>query len=390
MPIGWMRCLLICCIALSTSAVRAEEPVNAFLSGLLRHGYADTALIYLERLDPQLELSPQVREILPYHHAVILMHCAEQTLRPQEKREFEEKSAALFSQFIKNHPEHALVPQAQMSLVELQLQQAKSHLEASEGHDSSPARQDNWPDIRQQIAEIQTVFLQQRDRYQTYSDQYPAFIPADEPELRRARDHVQEMLIRSCLDLAQCKYWEAQTYPVDSPQRQQLLKSAGNSYELIHQRYRSQVGGLFARLWQGKCYEGLRDEQGMRLALGIYGEILEHDGTSSALVLLKDQALLYRLVCLNSEFRKDFQLVEMESESWLENAGRRSNSETGLAIQWELCRALDALAQDAQWPPDTRHDFLVRAHEHILRLQALTGGQTREFNEFRLKIESRL
>jgi len=375
---------------LNTSVVCAEEPVNAFLSGLQQRGYFDMALVYLETFDPQFNLSSQVREILPYHHAVILMQSAERTLLPQEKQKFEEKSAALFAQFIRNHPQHALAPQAQICLVELQLQQTQSRIQGSERHDGPSAQPDNWPDIRQQIAEIQTVFQQQRDRYQVYNDHYPAFIPADEPELRRARDHVQEMLIRARLDLAQCEYWNAHTYPADSSMRQQLLKAAGNSYESIHQRYRSQVGGLFARLWQGKCYEELRDEQGIRLALGIYGEILEHDGTSSALVSLKDRALLYRLMCLNSEFRNDFQLVEMESESWLENAGLRSHSETGLAIQWELCQALDALAQDAQWPPDTQHDFLVRAHEHILRLQALTGGQTREFNEFQLKIESRL
>ncbi len=143
------------------------------------------------------------------------------------------------------------------------------------------------------------------------------------------------------LDLAQCTYAEAQTYDQGSADFNRLLKKASEEYAKIHERYRSQVGGLYARMWQGKCFE----EQGeLGRALGIYNELLGHPGKSKPIKQLKDNILQFRLICLNDEKKKDYQLVINEAEQWLKANRSRNRTSIGQGITWELALAQESLA----------------------------------------------
>jgi hypothetical protein len=58
-----------------------------------------------------------------------------------------------------------------------------------------------------------------------------------------------------------------------------LLEKAVAAFDDIHTRFRSQIVGLLARLWQGKCFE----EMGMLgEALGIYNEMRSTRGPATA------------------------------------------------------------------------------------------------------------
>ncbi|WP_437224437.1 hypothetical protein SH661x_003630 [Planctomicrobium sp. SH661] len=363
----WIQTILLvlwCAAILTGGIAAAEEPVAEFVQGLRSQGCFDLAFEYLDRIPQTQKLSPATLSVINFERAVTLQQSAERLVNADQRKERQQQAVALYARFLSADPEHALASQARTLQGEIQLDLARQQLgnaeEESDADQSAVLRQE----VRQQIQQLREVFLQMRDRSQAAWERYPAFIPEEEPELRKVRNRAQEMLIRSSLDLAQCDYWEAQTFPVGSPERLDLLRRSGTEYEAIHQRFRSQVGGLYARLWQGKCYEEMRSQAGVRLALGIYGEILEHDGTSPQLIRLRDLALNFRLVCLNSEFRKDYQLVELEAEEWLETAGDRADSDTGLAITWELCRALEMLGEDERWAPDTRLDYLSRARDY--------------------------
>lgn len=385
--VGGVLCL---CLLLSSRMLHAEEPVAGFLSGLYQRGYLDTANDYLDGLEAETQQPTVIREQIPYHRAVLLMLGSSRIVRRADQLEQLQRSLHLLDQFLREHPAHALTEQAQAVRNEVRLQIAQRRITDDELRPASPEQAASMESMREQVAELRNIFAQQEERFQQSHDRYPAYISQDQPVLRIARERILDQLIRARLDLAQCDYWEAHTYPVDHPHRLRLLTTAGAAYESIHQRYRSQVGGLYARLWQGKCYEELRSEQGVRLALGIYGEIIGHDGTSASLTVLRDRALLYRLICLNSPFRKDYQLVEMEAEQWLDATGSHIDGEVGLGIQWELCRALEFLSQDEKRPHDTRLDSLLQAQERIVRLQELTGGQTTEFEDFRKRIDAAL
>jgi len=381
-----MGLILTGCFSLLNGTATSSEPVQEFLNGLHRRHYFDTAVYYLETLEADDQLPASERELLTFRRGVTDLLGARHSVQPAEQTRKLESAVALFTRFLQSSHRHPWGEQARGLLSEARLQLAQRRIQEQESALPQSGSEEFWKGIRTQIDELRILFIQQRDRSEDALRNYSAYIPQDESELRRSRDRVQELFIRSSLDLAQCDYWEAHTHVVNTKERQQLLIAAGRAYEAIHQRFRSQVGGLYARLWQGKCYEELGDEQGVRLALGIYGEILEHDGTSPLLVSLKDRALLFRLICLNSPFRKDYQLVDLEAEQWLESAPQRIDTEAGLGIQWELCRALEFLSRENKWPMEIREDFLARARTHLIHLQQVTGGKTREFQELMRRI----
>ena len=57
------------------------------------------------------------------------------------------------------------------------------------------------------------------------------------------------------LQKAVVDYEQAQTYPLGSKERTELLGKALAQFEDLYKSYRTQMAGLTARMWQGKCYE---------------------------------------------------------------------------------------------------------------------------------------
>lgn len=212
--------------------------------------------------------------------------------------------------------------------------------------------------------------------------QFPTFIDPLEEERRARRNAAELALMSSRLTSAQLLFWEAQTYSAEADEHADLLLQAATAFEELHSAYRSQVGGLYARLMQGKCFEERGD---VRIALGIYEELLGHAGAAPALVVLKDRALHFRCSCLNRAERADYKLVDQEATQWLAS-GDRLESTTGQGIQWELCRALESLGNDRTLTAEERHAYRLRGLE--LAEQLNHAGS--EYKSRTLKLMDRL
>ena len=85
-----------------------------------------------------------------------------------------------------------------------------------------------------------------------------------EPEERKRAEAVY---MRSQYDLALCTYEDAQTWDRGSENYKKLLTGASKQFEAIHTRYRSQVLGLYARMWQGKSFEEQDEDAKLRLII---------------------------------------------------------------------------------------------------------------------------
>jgi hypothetical protein len=193
-------------------------------------------------------------------------------------------------------------------------------------------------------------------------DKFDKFIPRSEKARYDARERVYLLYIQAQLNLALVDYEEALSWNKGSDENKRLLLKAATAFDAIHARYRQMIAGLYARMWQGKCF----DEQGdLVKALGIYNELLGHggDNPSPPLTTLQDRVRLFRLVCLNHEGRRDFQVVIDEAEKWLKANAETATTRTGLGIQWELARALESQALGAETDVFERDRLLQRALE---------------------------
>ncbi len=352
---------LLCLFVVATSCgvpVSAKEPVLEFIEGLRRQGYYDTTLQYLDSVEKDPNLPPEIREVLAYERAQTLLENAGQLKNLNDQRKQLDAAQAAFEQFVKATPNHRFAGRANTARGRILLEQAR--VEIWDGN--KPSNEGNRDlfrkNARDMIQRARGIFQQAVDQHGKTVASFPRFIPEEEKEKRAARDATEAQFIEAKMELAQCKYWEAQTYTVDDKKRKEILTQAALEFEKIHETHRSMIGGLFARVWQGKCFE---EQNEIGIALGLYEEILGHPGKSGTMLSLKDKALRFRLICLNHDKRKDFKLSILEGEDWLRIAKARSRRSVGLGIQWEICRAHEALGLDRTTPDNEKTNHLTQA-----------------------------
>lgn len=355
-----------------SAAVRADEDHLGFLRGLRQRGYADMAMLYLEQLANDPNVPAEVKAVIDYERAMTLLEGVGALHSPEAQKEQIERAQAFLEQFVQQHPRHPLAGKANSELGRLLLSKARVLIWEAEAADTEEQKEKLREQAREAVKQARAIFKVAHDQHKAAWEAFPKYIdPEKDKQQYEQRREAEVRYIRAQIDLALTTYTEAQTYDPDSVQYTNLLIEAAKQFEEIHARYRSQTGGLYARLWQGKCFE----EQGdIQRALGIYNELLKHPGNSPTMQQLQDQVRHFRLVCLNHPDRKAYELAKKEAEEWLQQADRRrSRTEAGIGIRWELVRALEGLARSENVKPEERERYLRQALEVAREVNRFPG-----------------
>lgn len=377
-----------------TAGLPAEEPYVEFLNGLRERQLYDVTLQYLDQLRARPEVPAEIKELVPFEKAMTLQEASRFSRSPEAQNEQLDQALAFLEEFVKASPNHPRAGDANAQRAEILLGKARVEIIQSRSPANQGARGEYQQRARALIQQARKVFQTAYDQHEQNWKSFGSFIDKQkEPQKFADRASAELQMISALLNLGQSTYEEAQTYDAGAPERKKLLDDAALQFEQIHQRYRSQVGGLYGRLWQGKCYE----EQGdLQKAMGIYNELLDHPGDSSPLVKLKDQTLQFKLIMLNLEARKDHQLVIDLAQEWLKGNGPTSRTRTGLGIRWEMARAFELLGDGREMAkPDAERNWkLARAEAQnivkfpgefrdvsmamIQRMDAKLGGKERD------------
>ena len=358
----------------AASPAAAAEPYLEFIAGLRDRGYSDLAIDYIRQIEADPDLPPEIKTRLPYEEGVTLMAGASALKNPDKQKQQLDEAAARFEQFTKVAPAgDPLLGEANMQRARIAQQKARVEIWQS----TMPANEGNAEAFRSRAREFLAVaretFQKAFEQYDAAYKKYDVFIPEEEKQLRAEKSGVEAQLMQSQFDLARTTYDEAKTYPDGSDERTRLLNEAATAFEEMHSKYRSQVAGLFARLYQGKSYE----EQGeIRKALGIYNEILDHPGKTDSMQRLQDTARRFRLVCLNHPDRRDHRLVIDEATQWRTEARNRARTEVGLGITYEMARAYEEIGKDRSTPPAEQTEALKSAKSFASQV-ALVPGELR-------------
>jgi hypothetical protein len=242
------------------------------------------------------------------------------------------------------------------------IQKGRRELQTARSAEDADKKVASQRKAREFFAAAREIYQGEHDRHKAAYDKFDKFIPRSDKARYDAREQAYLLYIQAQLYLAVLDYEEAQSWDKRSDENSRLLGQAAKAFDTIHARYRQMIAGLYARLWEAKCFE----EQGdLAKALGIYNELLGHggDNPSPALKTLQDRVRLFRLICLNQERRRDFQVVIDEAEQWLRVNEEKNPSRTALGIQWELARALESLALAEETDVFERDRLLQRALE---------------------------
>ena len=361
---------LACCIA-SARPVFAVEPYLEFVQGLRDHGYFDYALLYLDQIVDKPSTPNEIKQVVPFEKAVIFQESAKTMRSPEKQLEQLTQAQDFLEQFVRDNPNHEKAADANSQRATILLNKGQAEVLQSKAPSNQGGKREFQKKARDYVSKAREVFQTAFDQHDANFKKFPAYIDIQkDPDQYAARAKIEQNLITAALSLGMCTYEEAQTYDAGSNEFKQLLSKAAEEFEKMHQKYRSQVGGLYARAWQGKCYEEQKDIQ---KAMGIYNELLDHPGENSALAQLKTQTLYFKLICLNSKDRNDFQLVVDLAEEWIKKHKGELRTRLGLSIQWEQARAFESLGDTRDILPQDKDRFLKQARASAAEIQRFPG-----------------
>jgi cellulose synthase operon protein C len=370
-PFVWVAVLTA--LSLAATLVRADEPYLKFLAGLKDRGYYDTALEYLQSVENDSRTPRDVKIVIPYERAQILIDGGSSVVSFDEQRAQLDQAEANLDRFVKSSPDHPLVGQANSDRANLLKRRAQVDVWDADAS-SQPAQQRELQQrARRHLDQAKSIIAAAVAQHDKALKAFPTYIPETERTRRAERDEALARSMQAQLDAAEIDYWHARTFPLGSGERKKALEAAGTAFESVAQKYSQDVAGVYAVIWQGKCFEELGDAG---KALGIYKRVLEHEDSQSVVQTLKDTALQFRLVCLNSDQKRDHSVVIEEAEAWLRNSPGRTTTPAGLGIQWELCRALETLGNDRTRSEAQRRADLNQALDRA-RIVSRYGGENK-------------
>jgi len=226
---------------------------------------------------------------------------------------------------------------------------------------------------RRILAKARETLQAAHDQKKAAYESFPKFIPRDDDDFVN-RQEAEIAYIRAQIDLAMCRYTEAQTFSRGSKEFQNRIGTARDEFKTIHEKYRSLVAGLYARMWEGKC---LQEQKQITKALRIYQEILSHPSRKNeSLQLVEDYACSFRLICLNSDTRKDYKLVIKEAELWLSRHEDQKDTHLSLGIRFQNAVAHERLAERIEAKEASKRHWRSALKEARRVAKYLTEDQT--------------
>ncbi len=303
-----------------------------FAEGLRTQGYYDLALEYLAQARQAPDTPADFRKGLDYQEARVLIEAARLDTDPEARRDRLDRARARIEAFVRENPDDAEATEALVALANLLFERGRTEVDFAGEGKTDQDKANRLTSARAFFGNAREAFDKAVDRLSTKLATYPKFIPADDPR-RNEREQVRGSMIQAELQREIVNYDEAETEPADSPRRGELLGKSTTAFEDLYKKYRTQMAGLSARMWQGKCFE----EQGkLNEAMGIYKELLDHPDPS--LASLQRQVDYFRIIVMTK--RKEFALAADECRRWLDKFPKDRRTFEALGVQLYLAKSI--------------------------------------------------
>jgi cellulose synthase operon protein C len=315
-----------------------EDARNAaeFIQGLRERGYYELATDYLEQVRKQPDAPAELVLTADYEVGRMLLDEASKTGDLARRRDLLDQARGKLDAFTKANPKHPKAPEALVELARLLVERGHLAMLQADDTELKAEKEGKLAEARGSFDQARAAYTAAETQLSTSFAKYPKFIPNDDPRHdEKERNHTALMQAR--LQKAVVDYEQGQTYPPGSKERTELLSKGLVQFEDIYKKYRTQLAGLTARMWQGKCYE----EQGeLGKAMGVYNELMEHGAPQ--LRPLQRYVGYFRIIVMGK--RKEYALAADESVRWLQanRSPEALRSKDGLGVQLELAKNIIA------------------------------------------------
>ncbi len=351
----------------------AVEESRKFLDALRERGLHEQAVYYLEKMKDSPLAAAEFKEVIDYEAGATLINAA-MTGRVMAVREKQlEQARTHFEKFVKEHPGHPMIFSARSQLANLLVQRGRIEREKADEAENADARENIAVEARKLLDEAEIVFSEQEAQAIEEHERFPKFIPQEEAKRIEERDQVRRDILEARMALAGVKYELAVTYPKGGDGFKKTMKEAAERYGEVYEKYSTRLVGLYARMWEGRCYKELGDHV---RAFEAFEELLEQPDEPTAFRALANRVLVLELeTCLLSEVR-EYKKAMDRAAAWLEKTrGAEETSIEGLAIRYyyglaavEYAKSLKKDDPTEAKLRDDAHAAARKAFQYVARL----------------------
>ncbi|MEE8452911.1 MAG: hypothetical protein V3R99_13380 [Thermoguttaceae bacterium] len=327
------RSLAVLWIGVAAGTTEAAEEAQRFLDGLRLRGYYDVALEYLEQARTNPLVSQEFKTTIDYEAGVTLMENSRlgRVASVQEQQLGEARDR--FTKFLNDYSDHPLAAGANTQLANLLVERGKIKAsQAAKPDRPEVEKKQLLEEARKLYVEAQTVFVGLESRFSAAHKEFPKLIDKNDTKQIEARDQVRLDLLQARLALATVVHEIAQTHEPGSAEAKKNLEEAAAKYALLYENYGTRLAGLYARMWEGRCYRELGETE---KAYEAFEDLLQQTDDRQSVRDMKAKAIVLLLETTLLPGETTFEKGLAEAVNWEEDArGREETSPDGLAIKY--------------------------------------------------------
>ena len=271
----------------------AAEPFLEFLHALQHENYGELSLQYLDTWKKRADVPPETLDVYDLEMATSLRIAAKETTNGDLSQKRLEQAEQLMDKFNKEHPDHPALAKTIVATAGQILDRGEAALAAANSAPNDEAKANSLKEARAAFNEARPKLIDARKR----CDKVIASMKgAKEPAKIDMRREAEMAWIDASFKLASGDYSLARTY-ADKKDKTRLaaLKTAGETFEVVSERYPSYPVGRRAHMFYGKMQAEAGDKEG---ALDTFEEVMTGDTeptkTSPEMAALYMQAQVFQ------------------------------------------------------------------------------------------------
>ena len=351
-----------------TAPIRAEEPAQQFLDGLMGRGYHDVALDYLEWLDRGSLAPAEFKDTLLYLQGHVLVNAAryqrDSKIRAQQLAAAQQK----FEQFLADHAQHAKAAAARSGMREIQVERARGLMRQAQETDA---------DVENLHKQARQFFAAARDGYQLRLQEIRAELEAlkkGSASGGQDRETLRAEYLEAILMSATIAYEVAATARNKQKEYKSLLQAAEKEFASVAKKYRRWLAGIYSVYYLGRVQQDLGNP---KEALTYYEELVTEMNQPAAFRNVAAKATSSAIECWIDPALKQYDTAIETGEKWMAAARPADNNNPEwLALRLMLARAYQAKA--AETSADDANSLLASARKLGQLVSRFPGPTQRE------------
>jgi hypothetical protein len=372
--------LLASALLAATPAIgSAAEPARDFLKQLRAKGYYDTALDYLDIMANSPAAPVELKQTLLYEKGTTLIDASRSTRDSAIRAKQLDEAQDNLQQFIAANPNHTLASSAQQQIGNLYVERARIIVDRAKKSSDAKA----MADANKLYQEAYTSF---DSTQKAIAKKLEALGPnPPDPKALELRDTLRMDYLQTQLLAALIKEEMADTVAKDPAKYKETLTAAAKEYGEIHEKYRTRVAGLYARMYQGRCFQKLGDD---KEALSFFTELLEEPESADEVRTLKTKALLLAIKSWSADSQKKYAEAIAKGNAWLDKVRPNETKENDwLELRLNLAKAMQAYAAELKAKdPKQANGQLAEARKLAKFVAGIPGEYQKEARDLLAKL----